>query len=284
MFRDILFNMKQTTLIPLILALILAGAACQKPPTRQSSNQAPTTNQATQNSNTDVSTSEVHWDNSNNANGWMASGTPPACPDPFVIQLPVDLTKVTAVLYPGQSRPDYKPHGGLRFDTAGTNDIAYNSPITGEIIRGGRYLVNGEIQYTFDIVHPCGMMARVGHLLALTPKFQAIADQFPAATEGDSRTTRVQPQVPVAQGEQIATKVGLSVGGVNAFADIGLFDLRKLNDAAGDPAYAAIHDVELEQHALCWFDNLTASDEAAIRALPPGDPTAGKSSDYCLQE
>lgn len=268
-------------LIP-VLALVVLGAACKKPvPTLQTTNTTAVTNTILNTAINATSTSAVHWDNSNDANGWMAFGTPPACPEPFVIQPPVDLSQVTGILYPGQSRPDYKPHGGFRLDNAISNAVSYASPIDGEIIRGARFLAGGEIQYTFDIVHPCGMMVRVGHLLELLPKFQVIVSQFPAATEGDSRTTRVTPPVQVTKGEEIARKIGLSTGGLNVFGDMGLFDLRQKNEASKNPAYAAAHGVELEQHALCWFDNLTAADEARVRSLPAGDPKAGKSSDYC---
>jgi hypothetical protein len=272
--------MTQKSFFLLILALAIVGAGCKSKQTN--TNTSPVTNSAgieenqnTSDTNTSVTT-DVHWDNTEN--GWMAFGTPPACPDPFVMQSPINLSEATSVLYPGQSRPDYKPHGGFRFDRAVNNAVSYKSPIDGEIIRGARYFTDGQVQYTFDIVHPCGMMARIGHLLTLTPKFQAIAEQFPPATVGDSRTTRVQPQVKVTVGEEIATHLGVKD---NAFADLGLFDLRQKNEASKDPAYAAAHGPELEQHAVCWFDNLPAADEATVRALPAGDPKAGKSSDYC---
>lgn len=267
-----------------LAALVIFGAACQKKPVNTTNTQ--NTNSNSQNTNQTVSntnqstTSSVLWDNS--ADGWMAFGTPPACPTPFTVTTPVDLTKVTSILYPGQSRPDYKPHGGFRFDTAPDTSIAYTSPIDGEVIRGAQFLANGQIQYTFDIVHPCGMMVRLGHLLELTPKFQAITAMFPAATEGDSRTTRVQPPIQVTAGEQVATKVGLSVPTKNVFADFGMYDLRAKNVKSQDTVWAASHDKELAQHAVCWFDHLSTADEATVRSLPAGDPTAGKTSDFCL--
>src|SRR5690348_2990501 len=50
--------------------------------------------------------------------GWTAMETPPACPDPLNLKAPTDLSKVTAILYPGQTRGgNYKPHGGFRMDT-----------------------------------------------------------------------------------------------------------------------------------------------------------------------
>ena len=265
-------------LLPLV-ALSLLGASCQKqtainttPSSEMNTNATTTTNQST-------TVTDVRWDNT--ADGWMAFGTPPECPEPFTVTSPVNIADATAILYPGQSRPDYKPHGGFRFDNAPDNNVPYVSPITGTLIRGSQYLTGGQIQYTFDIVHPCGMMVRVGHLLALTPKFKAIADTFPAATEGDSRTTRVNPPVEVTAGEQIATQVGLSIPSKNVFADFGLFDLRQKNAKSQDPAWAAVHSPELDQHALCWFNYLSDSDALRVRSLPAGDPKAGKTSDFC---
>lgn len=49
---------------------------------------------------------------------WDAESAP-ACPDPLILQTPVDLTLATAILYPGQERGgDFKPHGGFRFDNS----------------------------------------------------------------------------------------------------------------------------------------------------------------------
>src|SRR3989344_3401087 len=96
-----------------------------------------------------------------------------SCPDPFVFQMPVDMRKVTSMLYPGQYRGgDYKAHGGFRFDHSRPDEIQVIAPYDAEVIAGARYPVNGEIQYTFDFAHPCGIRYRFGHLLTLAPKFQ----------------------------------------------------------------------------------------------------------------
>ena len=96
-----------------------------------------------------------------------------SCPNPFVFQMPVDIKKVTSILYPGQYRGgDYKPHGGFRFDNSRPDEIKVIAPYNAEVTAGARYPVNGEIQYTFDFSHPCGIRYRFGHLLTLSPKFQ----------------------------------------------------------------------------------------------------------------
>ncbi len=232
--------------------------------------------------NQTAATNTVQWQQ--RENGWQAMGTPPACPDPIAFTFPSDINQATGILYPGQTRGgNYKPHGGVRFDNSTDNKIAVAAPIDGNVVRGARYLVDGEMQYTFDIINSCGIMYRLGHLLVLTPKFQKIADDFPAASEGDSRTEQVQPQIAVTTGEAIATSVGVTKGGINTFFDWGVYDLRTKNEASKDAAWAVKpeHDAELAQHAVCWFDWLTAADEAKVRSLPAGDPTSGKTSDYC---
>ena len=217
------------------------------------------------------------------ADGWQASGTPTACPNP-VLKTPVDLTNVTSILYPGQTRGgNYKPHGGFRFDNAKSSNVTVVAPMDAVIVNGSRYLVSGEIQYTFDFISPCGIMYRLGHLLTLDPKYQTIADNFPVAVEGDSRTTNVNPQVSVTAGETIATSVGITKGGLNVFFDFGVYDVKTKNLASQDATWAAnpVHDPILAQHALCWFDLLPSADAAKVKSLPGADGTAGKTSDFC---
>ena len=223
----------------------------------------------------------VNWQQT--GTGWKPSGTVPDCPIPFQLASPADISSATSVMYPGQSRGgEYKPHGGFRFDTISDNTAVVLSPIDGQVVRGARYLVNGEVQYTFDIIHPCGIMVRLGHLRELTSKFQPIADAFPPAHEGDSRTTTVDPRVSVTTGETIATMIGTTADH-NTFFDLGVYDLRQKNSAADDPDYAASHDEELAQHGLCWLTMLPQADDNKIITLPAGDPTSGKTSDYCKE-
>ncbi|MBI2029818.1 hypothetical protein HYT02_05355 [Candidatus Gottesmanbacteria bacterium] len=147
--------------------------------------------------------------------------------------------------------------------------------------------MNGEIQYTFDFAHPCGIRYRFGHLLVLTPKFQAIAEKFPLPKGLDSRTTMVEEPIEVKQGEVIATAVGLTKGGpddlegVNTFVDWGVYDYRQKNEASRDPKWAAKHTHEIENYGACWFDWISAGDKAKVLALPSSDYESGKVSDYC---
>lgn len=226
------------------------------------------------------STSSFPW----NFNGsiWQASGTAEACPNPFVLSMPVDITKVTSVLYPGQTRGEYKPHGGFRFDGTGqTNDVAVRAPFSGMALRGSRYFVQGtEIQYSIDVMHPCGMMFRFGHLRELTGKFQALADTLPAPSELDSRTTNFTPGTMLTDGELIATAVGVRTT-ANVFVDWGVYDLRQRNASSADPAWLAAHPGDVAPFAICWFDMLTPANTAIVRALPSADGQMGRTSDFC---
>ena len=211
-----------------------------------------------------------------------------SCPDPFIFELPIDINKATSILYPGQVRGnDYKAHGGFRFDHSRTEEITVVAPIDASVVTGARYPVDGEVQYTLEFEHPCGIRYRLGHLLTLTPKFQAIAEKFPLPAGLDSRTTEVRPPITVKKGEIIATAIGLTgdgaggTGQVNTFLDWGVYDYRQKNKASEDPLWAASHNSDTYQYAVCWFDWISAENRAKVLALPPADGVHGKESDYC---
>lgn len=210
---------------------------------------------------------------------WVNHGGPaPACED--VLPSPVDLSLVTSVLYPGQVRGDYKAHGGFRFDGQPAGAITVVSPIDGVALRGSRYLAGGEIQYTLDLVDPCGRMVRLGHLRTLAPKWDALFEALPAPVEMDSRSTAFPEGITVTQGEVVATAVGL-IGTGNTFVDIGMYDLRQRNAASADPAWLAQHNNDTHAYALCWFQLLSPEAQALIDALPAADGKMGRTSDYC---
>lgn len=222
---------------------------------------------------------KVTW--SRTGDGWKVSGTPPACPEPLV-KLPVDISQATSILYPGQTRGgDFKAHGGFRFDNQKDNSMTVTAPLDAELVYASRYIEMGELQYMFDFVAPCGYTYRFDHLLALGPKFQAMADKLPPAKENDSRTSTVSPAVPVKAGETIATQIGMNKDRLNVFFDWGVYDMRSTNQASKDAAWAAAHNFPNAQHGVCWFDLLSTQEEAKVRALPASDGDSGKNSDYC---
>lgn len=282
-------------LVPIVLAIAavgLIGFAGYKVFKNQDTKQANNTEILTP-SPDEALQSDVRWENTSEG-GWMAmNGAPPTCPSPFSLSDPSpQLRQATSILYPGQERTgevfggqggNYKPHGGFRFDkTTKPEDVNVLSPINGYVYRGGQYLSGGELQYTFDVIHPCGYMVRVGHLKALSDTFQQYASKFPAAQEGDSRTERVEGFPVVKEGDVIATAVGYSKG-PNIFFDLGVFDLRRTNIASKDPAYQAKYASAKEHfyYGVCWFDMLSKSSSDFVKSLPAADPAAGKKSDYC---
>lgn len=275
------------------LAVLIGGGAYAMWP-RQSKSPEATATPTNTPSNTSTSTPNTSKDDTaatnvtwlQTANGYMPSTTPPTCANPIVSVFPASLGDVTAILYPGQTRGgNYKPHGGFRFDKLTSNTTTVKAPFDGTIIDGSRYLADntaGDVQYTFDVMNDCGMMFRVGHLLTLSDDLAAIAKNFPTPQRNDSRTTRVEPGVRIKAGTVMATAVGTS-SDANVFFDFGLYDWNQPNSISKDATWAAnsAHNNDLAKHALCWFDQLSASDEATVRGLPAGDPTSGKSSDYC---
>lgn len=254
-----------------IALLLLLGAGCQKPSSKQTG------------ANTAV---DVTWKLEKDQT-WTSSSSPPPCPDPLVLMPPADFSKVTAILYPGQPRGDaFKPHGGLRFsDTTPNNEVEIVIPFDAKIVQGSRGFRNGENQYSFVFVAPCGIMYSLGHLLELTPKFLAIINTLPLIdddAEGFHVTQfyDVDPPVPVTAGEALATKAGYAIPH-NVFFDFGVFDLRHPNGFTIRPEWAKQFANQFDHYAVCWLDLFTPSQSAYLRTLKGGDSVYGLKSDYC---
>lgn len=216
-----------------------------------------------------------------NGSQWQSSGTPPACPEPTTLQSPTDLNKATAILYPGQIRGgNYKPHGGFIFKGQNNDAISVTAPFDANVIRGSRYIEQGEVQYLFDIIAPCGVMYRFDHLRTLSETFQKLADTLPAAKADDTQTHNFTSPALVKSGDVIATSVGFLKNN-NASFDWGVYDLRTKNEASKNATWSSQHSGEQASNAVCWFDWLSADNEAKVRSLPAGDAQNGKTSDYC---
>ena len=193
----------------------------------------------------------------------------PPCPDPL-LQTPVDLTKVTAILYPGQVRGgDFKPHGGFRFDNSTNNEIEVRAPMDADLSEASQYIEQGEIQYLLDFLSDCGIRYRFDHLLVLSPKIAKAVEGLPKPKTDDTHTNSVKGEVKVSRGEVIATAVGFKENN-NVFVDFGVYDMRGKNKFQ-NPRDAAV----------CWFDLLPASDSAKVKSLPPGDSKSGSQSTLC---
>ncbi len=226
---------------------------------------------------------EVDWEF--DGEQWKSSSTPPACQDPIVFDPLVDLSLVSAVLYPGQVRgEDYKPHGGFIFGGRSNEEILVRAPMDARLIAGSRYVEQGEVQYLLSFVNSCGIAYRFDHLLTLAPEIQKIADTLPQPVENDSRLTKFASASAVKKGDPIATSVGFK-NTRNVTVDFGVYDLRKQNPSASDAAFAQFHADEKDQayYALCWLELFPADQVATIKAFPGGDPIVGKASDFCKQ-
>lgn len=201
----------------------------------------------------------------------------PSCPDPLILQMPVDLEKVTAILYPGQERGgNFKPHGGFRFDNSKPDDIQVVAPLDGKLRETQAYMEFGEVQYLMDFENPCGIVYRFDHLISFPAKFESVIKSLPVINQEDwiSGKGVHQPKqnaydITVKQGEVIATAVGFRKTN-NTFVDLGVYDLR------GKSMFQ-----NPRNFAVCWFDMLPASDSAKVKSLPAGDSKSGTQSTLC---
>ena len=219
-----------------------------------------------------------------NGDNWKAMGEAPACADPLPIKLPADPAKVSNVLYPGQIRGgDFKPHGGLGVGNASNNTLAISAPADAFLYRGSRYIQDGEVQYMFDFIHPCGIMYRLDHLKTLSTEFNSYAEQLPEPKADDSRTETFTHHPFIKQGTPVASEVGLA-DGPNVFFDFGVYDLRRPNEASKTDTYKVsqlrIDDKEQSFFAVCWLNLLEEPTKSTIAALPARG-IEGKTSDYC---
>lgn len=240
-------------------------------------------------SDTDADTSTIpeyiEW--SYNGDSWMAlnEGKPaPACSEPLTIKSPMDVSKATDKLYPGQVRGgDFKPHGGLGSDTATDNKIDVLMPYSAYLYRGAKYQEQGETQYLLDFIAPCGIMVRLDHLKTLSSELQSLTKELPLGGESDSRTTKFTNHSLLKQGTVVAKEVGFE-SPLNVFFDLGVYDLRSQNEASKDPAFAnepkRKADKEQSYYSVCWFDLLEGEEKTAISSLPARG-SEGTTSDYC---
>ncbi len=228
----------------------------------------------------------------NGSDGYEATPpgvTVPDCGD-LTLQLPFrDVSTVVGRLEPGQFRSgNYKPHSGFRLNM---NDIEIISAISGTIVSISAYREGstgemgvGEVQYLVDIQHPCGIQVRYDHLRVLSAPLQKVFADNGVTVQNDSRTTFVQPPVPIQVGDLIATSVGFVEEGSNAFFDFGVYDFR-----TRQPSKRSFEEymnllpggLWLGVYGTCVYDRFSATDAAALRAIPLGGTERG--SDYCTE-
>lgn len=284
-FRDAGFAHVVLILVIIIVVGVIGLAGYmvtkgKKTNTGDTSNANTIDTRSSNNTNTNTN-SGVMWSYVNDK--WSASSTPPKCHSPLLDVSPVDVTQATSILYPGQTRGIYKPHGGFRLDNNKTNVVDIKLSLDAKVIRASRYIQTGQVQYMLDFENECGVAMRYDHLRTLAPKFQAIVDKLPEPKVNDSTTTDIRDGTKYKAGEVIATQVGFIDPLQNTTFDYGVYDYRQPNNASKDPTYASAHKNSnaSDYYAICWLNDLPAKDSAIVKQLPGGDGKAGKSSDYC---
>lgn len=235
-------------------------------------------------SQTPASTS-VSW--SFDGRAWISKGNVPQCPEPLIAQDSLlDFSKVKSIVQPGQIRGgSYKPHAGLRWSEYGgtVKGVIISAPFDGEIIAAAHYFVEGNYQFLLNIVHTCGIMLRIGHLLEPSAFIKNALRSIPAAVENDSRESNLSG-VFVKKGQVIASEVGMiapaSPDSLGTFMDLGIVDLRAKNPILNSN-FKSNADIKYSLYSVCWYEGkyFADSDKAKILSLPfsNGDPT----SDYC---
>ena len=212
---------------------------------------------------------------------WEPNRSPPACTDELDISIPVDLEKVTGVLYPGQFRGGgFRPHGGFRFDSSKPDDITVHAPGSGYLVRAGRYKEQGETQYILDIQSPCGVIYRLDHAAELSPKLQHALAFLPPPQANDSRQYHLHRPLEIVRGELLATTAGFRAP-QNVFIDFGVYDLRRRNSvtAAKDWPDNDFGWPELAPFGVCWLELLPDHINRQLYLLPTGGE--GGNSRYC---
>jgi hypothetical protein len=230
-----------------------------------------------------VKPQDVVWHYNSAQNKWLPNGTPPACADPVLGRSPVDLTKVTAVLYPGQYRGEsYNANGGFRFDDSSSDDIEVFLPINAKLARLSSYIENGDQQYSLFFINPCGIAVKFDHLLKLSDTYQAIVDRLRPNATVNSAVVPVEPQIAAKKGDRVAEAVGLP-SERSVSVDFGVYDLRTPNKISQQSKWTYYHTVfkSTEWFGVCWFDLLPGDDKDKLKDLLSSsfDPTA--KSDYC---
>jgi len=211
--------------------------------------------------------------------GWTNEGIETNCEAPS-FNSPVNTSLVKSILYPGQVRGEFKPHGGFIFNTK-NNAVEVKAPFDAVLVEGSRYIEGGETQYLFRFISDCGIMYAFDHILTPSEELMNIASTFPEAKVNDSRTTLVEPQVRFSEGDILATEVGFKKT-KNYSMDFGVYDLTTKNEASNDPTFVTKYVKSyLASTALCWLDNLIEPDKTTLKALPGGDSKAKKTSFYC---
>ena len=218
---------------------------------------------------------------------WISQGSVPQCPSPLIPTGELlDFSKVLSIVQPGQIRGgSYKPHAGLRWSEFGgvVKGISIKAPFDGEIVAASQYISEGNYQFTINIIHPCGIMLRLGHLLEPSDSIKKILSTIPPAIENDSRENFLSGTF-IKKDQLIASEVGMvppaSPDSLGTFMDLGIVDLRKKNSAL-DSSFKSNADVKYALYSVCWYEGNYFSDPDRARVLNLPFSNGDATSDYC---
>ena len=217
---------------------------------------------------------------------WAHAGTPPACSEPIVLPAPVDLTLVTAILYPGQVRgdgpKDFKPHGGFILK-AGNLSVELRAPMDGYLTSAAKFTDPFGLHYALTFQNPCGIQFGGGHFGVLPPDIAAVVDKVPLKGYGESRTEPIFPPYFVKKGQVIVTGLQEKANPERPGFDWGVADLRETNASSKDPRFQSLYGYAPwnTYYGVCWLDLLPPEQESVVRSFPGGDYREGKNSEYC---
>ena len=227
-----------------------------------------------------------HFDMQKQKHVWAREGEPPPCPEPFILESPVDLSLVSAILYPGQIRgdgaKDFKPHGGFHLKP-GNSKVELRSPMDGYITTAAKFTDEFGLHITFSIQHPCGIQFGGGHFGEVPPKIAAALEKVPMKGFMESQTQPVAPPLFIEKGEVIVTGLQEKANTERPGFDWGVMDFRHENEASKSASFIEVYGEKFWNtfYGVCWFDLLPPEQEAIVRSFPGGDGKQGKNSEYC---
>lgn len=216
---------------------------------------------------------------------WAREGTPPACPEPLVMESPIDVHLPTAILYPGQIRgdgpKDFKPHGGFMLKPG--SPIEIKAPMDGYLVSVAKFTDEFGYHVGLAFQHPCGILFGGGHWGALPPDIQAVVDKIPLKGFKESQNEPVMPPYFVKKGQVIVTGLQEKAHPERPGFDWGVADYRQRNAASNDPRFRELYGSAPwnTYYGVCWLDLLPPDQQAILKSLPGGDGKQGKNSEYC---